>query len=76
MWELLNKIENKLLKQYTTIDLEEEIKRIYNSYSLDTKIASKSNVERFKGFVQKKQKLSYYIAYPLYFYIFNFKLNL
>ena len=56
MWELLNKIENKLLKQYTTIDLEEEIKRIYNSYNLDTKIASKSNVERFKGFIQKKYK--------------------
>ena len=56
MWELLNKIENRLLKQYTTIDLEEEIKRIYNSYSLDTKIASKSNVERFKTYIQKKYK--------------------
>ena len=56
MWELLNKIEDKLLKQYTTIDLEEEIKRIYNSYSLDTKIASKSNMERFKAYIQKKYK--------------------
>ena len=56
MWKLLNKLEGQLIKQYTTIDLEEEIERIYNSYKLDTKIASKSNVERFKGYVQKKYK--------------------
>ena len=54
MWELLNKLEGKLIKQYTTIDLEEEIEKIYNSYKLDTKIASKTNIERFKGYVQKK----------------------
>ena len=56
MWELLNKLEKKLLKQYTTMDLEEEIIKIYNSYSLDTKVASKTNVERVKGYVQKKYK--------------------
>lgn len=56
MWELLNKLEGKLLKQYTTIDLEEEIKRVYSTYSLNTQIASKTNVERFKGYVQKEYK--------------------
>lgn len=56
MWQLLDKLENKLIKQYTTMDLEEEIKRIYNSYKLDTQIASKSNVERFKAIVQKNYK--------------------
>lgn len=56
MWQLLDKLEGQLIKQYTTIDLEEEIERIYNSYKLDTKIASKSNVERFKGYVQKRYK--------------------
>ena len=64
MWELLDKLERKLIKQYTTIDLEEEIKRIYNSYSLDTKIASKTNLERFKGYVTKKyNKLNDYGKY-------------
>ena len=53
MWELLNKLEGKLLKQYTTIDLEEEIEKMYNTYRLDTKVASKTNVERFKGYVGK-----------------------
>ena len=57
MWKLLNKLEGKLLKQYTTIDLEEEIQKVYDSYKLDTKIASKSNVERFKGYIQKKYKI-------------------
>lgn len=54
MWKFLDKIERRLIKQYTTIDLEEEIEKIYNSYSLDTKIASKTNVERFKGYVTKR----------------------
>ena len=53
MWELLNKLESKFIKQYTTIDLEEEIERIYNSYKLDTQIASKQIVERFKRYVEK-----------------------
>lgn len=53
MWKFLDKIERRLIKQYTTIDLEEEIEKIYNSYRLDTKIASKTNVERFKGYVTK-----------------------
>ena len=57
MWQLLNKLENRLLKQYTTIDLEEEIEKIYATYKLDTKIASKSNVERFKGYVKKKYNI-------------------
>jgi len=57
MWKLLNKLERKLLKQYTTMDLEEEIQKIYDSYKLDTKIASKLNVERFKGYVKKKYKI-------------------
>lgn len=56
MWELLNKLESKLIKQYMTIDLEEEIERIYNSYKLDTKIASKTNIERFKGYITKNYK--------------------
>lgn len=56
MWELLNKLEKQVLKQYTTIDLEEEIKRIYTTYSLNTQIASKANVERFKAYVTKKYK--------------------
>lgn len=56
MWELLNKLEGQALKQYTTIDLEEEIKRVYTTYSLDTKIASKTNVERFKAYVSKRYK--------------------
>lgn len=56
MWELLNKLEKQILKQYTTMDLEEEIKRIYTTYSLNTQIASKSNVERFKAYVTKKYK--------------------
>ena len=56
MWKLLNKLESRLIKQYTTIDLEEEIEKVYTTYSLDTKIASKSNVERFKGYVTKKYK--------------------
>lgn len=54
MWKKLNQIESKLIKQYTTIDLEEEIERIYNSYSLDNKIASKTNVVRFKGYIKKR----------------------
>lgn len=54
MWELLNKLEANFLKQYTTIDLEEEIEKIYKTYSLDTKIASKTIVERFKGYAKKK----------------------
>ena len=57
MWQLLNKLEGKTLKQYTTTDLEEEIEKIYNTYKLDTKIASKSNVERFKGYVKKKYNI-------------------
>lgn len=57
MWQLLNKLENRLLKQYTTIDLEEEIEKIYATYKLDTKIASKSNVERFKGYIKKKYNI-------------------
>lgn len=54
MWKFLDKIERRLIKQYTTIDLEEEIEKIYNSYNLDTKIASKTNVERFNGYITKR----------------------
>ena len=57
MWELLNKLEKQVLKQYTTTDLEEEIKKIQTTYSLDTKIASNSNVERFKGYISKKYNI-------------------
>ena len=57
MWQILNKLEGKTLKQYTTTDLEEEIEKIYNTYKLDTQIASKSNVERFKGYVKKKYNI-------------------
>ena len=57
MWQLLNKLEKQVLKQYTTTDLEEEIKKIQATYSLDTKIASKSNVERFKGYISKKYNI-------------------
>lgn len=57
MWQFLNKIEQRFLKQYTTIDLEDEIERIYSSYKLDTKVSSKSNVERFKGYVKKRYNI-------------------
>lgn len=56
MWDFLDKLEAKMLKRYTTIDLEAKIEELYKTYSLDTKIASKTNVKRFKGIVQKNYK--------------------
>ena len=54
MWDKLNSLESKLIKQYTTMDLEEEIEKVYKSYKLDTKIASKSDITRLKAFIEKK----------------------
>lgn len=76
MWKKLNQIESKFLKQYSTIDLKDEIEEAYSNYIIDNKVASKSVLERFKRYIAKNYKyLDDYGKYKAKKYLNRMKMN-
>lgn len=54
MWQKLNSLESKYIKAYSIFDLKDNIEDIYKVYQFDTKVASKSTLERFKRLLTKE----------------------
>lgn len=53
MWEKLDKLDNDFYNKYTIMDLYDQIVDEYNRSKIDTKIASNSDIERFKRLIKR-----------------------
>ena len=53
MWNKLDKLDEQFYKDYTIMDLYDEIIDEYNRSEINTKIANKSDINRFKRLIEK-----------------------
>lgn len=53
MWDKLDKLDEEFNKKYTIMDLYDEIVDEYNRSEINTKIATKSEINRFKRLIAK-----------------------